>query len=72
MNQIWIVRAETYPGLHRLVYEYGFPDRATAHALYARGEREVRQLHWSLNMVPFNEAEHAAHDIDLLKEEYAE
>lgn len=75
MNQIWIARAEHLPGSYPeqgIVFEFAFPKRDVAHELYARGEREVRQLCWSLNMIPFNDAEFADHCLDRLKEEYAE
>lgn len=69
MNQVWIVRAFDPVDDYYTVFLFAFPDRPSAHAIYARGEREIRSLHWSLTMVPFGDTDFANYSLDQLKEE---
>lgn len=69
MNQVWIVRAVDPMDDYATNFQFAFPDRPSAHAIYARGEREARDLRWSLTMVPFGDTDFANYSIDQLKEE---
>jgi hypothetical protein len=77
MNQIWIVEAvEICDDIdsgqeEHCALQWAFPDRATAHKVYAQGERTLRHMHWSLTMVPYGNVDNALHDIELLSKEQA-
>ena len=67
---VWIVRAETWGVDPCIQFEQVFTGtRDEAHDVYYYGERTVRNLRWSLNLTPADNAEFAKHNIDGLLED---
>ena len=67
---VWIVRAMTWGENPSIEFEQVFTGtREEAHDVYHYGERTVRNLRWSLNLTPADNAEFAKHNIDGLLED---
>lgn len=70
---IWLVEAFDHnPESDSATLQWAFTTREAAHAVYHRGEREVRSMHWKLSRVELDAAEYANHHIDLIKAEEAQ
>ena len=67
LSQIWLVRGTDMTG--RVLFMFAFSTREAARTVYAKGEKEVTTLHWTIDMVPFDWTDFATHDVEQLKAE---